>query len=81
MHGIDRIIVLDYPPLGNAFRILARHVKSKYFCEARIGMKMPDRLNLGLISKTFAWRKRQLPRLLENIRLAGLENSIKWVLT
>lgn len=76
MDSVDRIIILDYPPIGNAFRMTKRYLKAKILGEGRIGMKLPEKFNPSLILRTFIWRKRQFPRLLENIPVAKRNKSV-----
>jgi len=54
-------------------RIISRRLKSAAGKE-RIGTLLPDRLSLDFIHRTFVWRKRQLPRLMENIKSSGLSD-------
>lgn len=75
MSEVDRIVILDYPPLGNIWRILLRRLKST-FGKERIGVVLPDKLTMDFIHRTFVWRKRQLPRLMENIRSSGLSDRV-----
>lgn len=75
MPSVDKIIILDYPPLGNVWRILLRRLKSA-LGKRRAGAILPDRLNSDFIHRTFIWRKRQLPRLMENIKFSGLANRV-----
>ncbi len=76
MDSVDRIVVLDYPPIGNAFRMTKRYLKAQFLGEGRIGMKLPEKFNPSLVLRTLVWRKRQLPRLLENIPVAKRGKSV-----
>ncbi len=75
MPNVDTIIILDYPPFWNIWRILLRRLKS-FLGRKRIGMILLDTLSIEFIRKTLTWRKRQLPRLLENIKKAWLSNRL-----
>ncbi len=75
MQDVDRIIILDYPPIGNIGRLLLRRLKS-IFGIARLGIILPDRLSIDFLQRTYTWRKRQLPRLIENIEISGLQGRL-----
>ncbi|MDD2917120.1 MAG: hypothetical protein PHH70_04725 [Candidatus Gracilibacteria bacterium] len=75
---VDVVIVLNYSPIGNIFRILKRHVKSVFFGEKRIGWSLDGvhELRLGFLFKTLRWRTRQLPRIRQNIMECALEGKV-----
>jgi adenylate kinase family enzyme len=72
MQGVDKIIILNYPPIGNICRIIKRYLKASILGDLRVGMRLPERFNMSLLYRTFIWRKQQLPRLLLNIEITGL---------
>jgi hypothetical protein len=72
MQGVDKIVILNYSPIGNVYRILKRYLKASVLGDLRVGMRLPDKLNMSLLYKTFVWRRQQLPRLLSNIESAKL---------
>jgi len=75
---VDVVIILNYLPLGNIFRILKRYFKSIFFQEKRIGWKVENtqELQFDFLFNTFRWRTRQLLRIRTNITECSLENKV-----
>lgn len=76
MYEVDRIIILDTGYLGNIWRILKRTLSHALWKEKRIGINVPERWNTSLLIKSIMWRKKQLPRVMENIWLQNLQSKI-----
>lgn len=79
MYEVDRIIILDTGYLGNIWRILKRTIIHMLWKEKRIGINIPERWNTSLLIKSITWRKKQLPRIIENIRLQNLHNKVIYI--
>lgn len=75
MDMVDAIIILNTGYIGNMGRILKRTLLHRFWKEKRIGIKITERWNMSLFLKTLTWRKRQLPRILKNIELHGLQEK------
>jgi adenylate kinase family enzyme len=70
------IFILDYPPISNVKRVIFRWFQSIFGFRKRIGVVLPDKITFDFLKRTYVWRTRQLPRLLENCKSAGNSSKI-----
>lgn len=72
-HRVDRVIILNTPPIGNMLRIIMRFLKS-FLWEKRVGFNSTETQSFPfkLLLKTAIWRKKQLPRIRFNIQECSL---------
>ncbi len=75
---VDRVVILNFSPLGNITRILQRFIKQIFFGEKRIGWSAKDMngLRLEFLVNTMRWRTRQLPRIRTNIEYLALDDRV-----
>ena len=77
-HRIDRVIILNYPPIGNVIRVLFRFFEWLLW-KRRVGWnteKNSNRLWWRFLVKTTNWRTRQLPRIRINIMECSLQDKL-----
>lgn len=75
---VDVVVLLNHPPISNVVRVIKRYLRGKFLKEKRIGWSMPDvnEIHLDFLLNTLRWRKRQLPRIRENIKNCSLSSKI-----
>lgn len=68
IHRVDKIIILNTPPIGNILRIIMRFLQS-FSWEKRVGFNSTKTQSFPfkLLLKTTTWHKKQLPRIRANI--------------
>jgi len=74
---VDKIITLNYSPIGNIVRIFSRFFEG-LFWKKRIGWngeKNSNKFSWKLLVKSLNWRARQLPRIRLNIKKCSLERK------
>ncbi len=76
---VDLIVIINTSPLGNILRILKRSMKSLFFKQKRnkqdLNIHGANSINIGFLIRTLTWKKRQLPRILENIATSSLQSK------
>lgn len=70
----DLVVILNTPPTGNIFRVIFRTIRGYFSSKMRDDLPIAgwNDLNLWLLYRTCTWKKRQLPRIMENIERSGL---------